>query len=85
VGKLLLESQGYEVLLAGGGFEGLVAFKQALPDIIISDLVMPNMITANSAATSDGRSTAKQPIEKRDQSNEFSGCAARSRLRPSTG
>ena len=43
VGKLLLESQGYEVLIAGDGFEGLIALKQALPDIIISDLVMPNM------------------------------------------
>lgn len=43
VGRLLLESQGYEVLLAGDGFEGLIALKQALPDIIISDLVMPNM------------------------------------------
>jgi CheY-like chemotaxis protein len=43
VGKSLLESQGYEVLLAGDGFEGLIALKQSLPDIIISDLAMPNM------------------------------------------
>jgi DNA-binding response OmpR family regulator len=43
LGKLLLESQGYEVLLAGDGFEGLIALKQSLPDIIISDLAMPNM------------------------------------------
>jgi CheY-like chemotaxis protein len=41
--KLLLESQGYEVHLAGDGFEGLIALKQSLPDIIISDLAMPNM------------------------------------------
>ena len=43
VGKLLLESQGYEVHLAEDGFEGLLALKKSLPDIIISDLSMPNM------------------------------------------
>ncbi len=43
VGKALLESQGYEVLCAGDGFEGLIALRQSLPDIIISDLRMPNM------------------------------------------
>ena len=43
VGKLLLEAQGYEVLCAEDGFEGLAALKQSLPDIIISDLRMPNM------------------------------------------
>jgi CheY-like chemotaxis protein len=43
VGKLLLESQGYEVHVAGDGFEALLALKRALPDIIVSDLSMPNM------------------------------------------
>ena len=43
VGKLLLAAQGYEVLCAEDGFEGLAALKQSLPDIIISDLRMPNM------------------------------------------
>jgi CheY-like chemotaxis protein len=43
VGKMLLESQGYEVLIAGDGFAGLMALKKSLPDIIISDLNMPNM------------------------------------------
>ena len=42
-GELLLRGQGYEVLGAEDGFEGLAALKQALPDIIISDLKMPNM------------------------------------------
>jgi CheY-like chemotaxis protein len=42
-GKLLLAAQGYEVLGAEDGFEGLAALKQSLPDIIISDLKMPNM------------------------------------------
>lgn len=43
VGKLLLEAQGYEVICAEDGFEGLAALKQSLPDLIISDLRMPNM------------------------------------------
>jgi DNA-binding NtrC family response regulator len=43
VGKALLEAQGYEVLCAEDGFEGLAALKQSLPDLIISDLRMPNM------------------------------------------
>jgi CheY-like chemotaxis protein len=42
-GKLLLSAQGYEVLCAEDGFEGLAALKRSLPDIIISDLRMPNM------------------------------------------
>jgi len=42
-GKLLLGAQGYEVQGAEDGFEGLAALKQSLPDIIISDLRMPNM------------------------------------------
>ena len=43
LGKMLLEAQGYEVHGAADGFEGLTALKQSLPDIIISDLQMPNM------------------------------------------
>ena len=43
IGKMLLEAQGYEVLCAEDGFEGLSALKDSLPDIIISDLQMPNM------------------------------------------
>jgi CheY-like chemotaxis protein len=43
VGTALLEAQGYEVQGAEDGFEGLAALKQSLPDIIISDLQMPNM------------------------------------------
>jgi CheY-like chemotaxis protein len=43
VGQLLLQAQGYEVLCAEDGFEGLASLKQSLPDIIISDLRMPNM------------------------------------------
>ena len=43
IGTKLLESKGYEVLGAEDGFEGLAALKRSLPDIIISDLRMPNM------------------------------------------
>ena len=41
--KMLLETRGYEVLTAGGGFEALLALRHSLPDIIISDLNMPVM------------------------------------------
>lgn len=43
LGKHILESQGYEVHCAGDGFEALSALKKSLPDMIISDLQMPNM------------------------------------------
>jgi CheY-like chemotaxis protein len=43
LGIMLLVAQGYEVRGAEDGFEGLSALKQSLPDIIISDLQMPNM------------------------------------------
>lgn len=43
LGKMLLQAQGYEVRSAEDGFQGLAALKQSLPDIIISDLQMPNM------------------------------------------
>ncbi len=41
--KAILELQGYEVHCASDGFGGLTALKQAPPDVIISDLQMPNM------------------------------------------
>ncbi len=42
-GRLLLGGQGYDIITAGDGFEGLLALKRSLPDIIISDLSMPGM------------------------------------------
>jgi len=39
----VLEASGYEVLTAADGLEGLNALDEALPDLIISDLRMPNM------------------------------------------
>jgi DNA-binding response OmpR family regulator len=41
--KAILESQGYEVMCAKDGFDGLAALKESLPDLIISDLQMPKM------------------------------------------
>ncbi len=43
IGMTLLQAQGYEVHCAEDGFEGLASLKQALPDLFISDLRMPNM------------------------------------------
>ena len=42
-GAAVLEAAGYEVLTAGDGLQGLHALDEALPDLIISDLRMPNM------------------------------------------
>jgi CheY-like chemotaxis protein len=41
--KAILESQGYEVKCAADGFDALTALTHSLPDVIISDLQMPNM------------------------------------------
>ncbi len=43
LGTHLLEAQGYQVLSAADGLLALAALKDSLPDIIISDLSMPNM------------------------------------------
>jgi len=39
----ILESQGFEVLTAADGLDGLHALSKSLPDLIISDLNMPRM------------------------------------------
>jgi CheY-like chemotaxis protein len=43
IARTILESQGYEVLCAVDGFDGLTTLKRSLPDVVISDLRMPNM------------------------------------------
>ncbi|HKW68379.1 MAG TPA: response regulator [Terriglobales bacterium] len=43
ISSALLSSKGYEVRTARDGFEALVELRGALPDMIISDLKMPNM------------------------------------------
>lgn len=40
---LILKNFGYEVLTAEDGFQALVQLRFALPDLIVSDLRMPNM------------------------------------------
>lgn len=41
--RQILESEGYEVLTAADGLDGLRALSKSLPDVIISDLNMPRM------------------------------------------
>lgn len=43
VSEQVLSSHGYEVRTASDGFEALALMRNALPDLIISDLKMPNM------------------------------------------
>ena len=38
-----LESEGYKTVQAGNGLEGLQALKRVFPDLIISDIMMPEM------------------------------------------
>jgi CheY-like chemotaxis protein len=42
-GALVLATGGYEVHTASDGFEALTALSRSLPDILISDLSIPNM------------------------------------------
>ncbi len=43
ISSALLATKGYDVRTADDGFAALVELRRALPDIIISDLKMPNM------------------------------------------
>jgi CheY-like chemotaxis protein len=43
----VLEAAGYEVLTAADGMDGLHCLDEAQPDLIISDLRMPNMLLAD--------------------------------------
>lgn len=43
VSRLVLEERGYEVRTSADGFEALVELRRSPPDVIISDLKMPNM------------------------------------------
>ena len=42
-GALVLATRGYEVHTASDGFEALTALSRSLPDLLISDLSMPDM------------------------------------------
>ena len=41
--SMILESQGYEVVTARAGEEGLAKLKAEMPDLMILDLLMPKM------------------------------------------
>jgi CheY-like chemotaxis protein len=41
--RMILEGEGYEVLTAADGLEGLHSLNKSLPDLVISDLNMPRM------------------------------------------
>ena len=43
IGKLLLEREGYEVLTASNGEEGLILAKVKEPGVILLDVAMPKM------------------------------------------
>lgn len=43
VSRLVFEEKGYEVRTAADGFEALAELRRSMPDVIVSDLRMPNM------------------------------------------
>ena len=43
ISSLVFKEKGYEVRTAADGFEALVELRRSLPDVIVSDLRMPNM------------------------------------------
>jgi CheY-like chemotaxis protein len=43
ISTLVFKAQGYEVRTARDGFQALVELRHSLPDLIVSDLRMPNM------------------------------------------
>jgi CheY-like chemotaxis protein len=40
--KQMLERQGYEVVVAADGKEGMMLYRQEATDLIITDIIMPN-------------------------------------------
>ena len=41
--RFLLEEQGYGIRVAGNGWEALAAMKKRRPDMVVSDIIMPEM------------------------------------------
>jgi len=41
--EILLSQQGYDVVLADGGWKGLELFRRERPDVVVLDLNMPEM------------------------------------------
>jgi CheY-like chemotaxis protein len=52
----VLESAGYEIVLADGGPSGIDAFKSDAPDLVVTDIVMPEK---------DGIATIRAIIEEK--------------------
>jgi DNA-binding response OmpR family regulator len=40
--QVILEEEGYEVICAEDGVRGLAAFRANAPDLVVTDLIMPN-------------------------------------------
>lgn len=57
--KLILESDGYEAILAENGKEGLEKALAELPDLIVSDIVMPEMDGYQMCAEIKGQDATK--------------------------
>lgn len=57
----LLKSKGYEVRTAADGFEALVELRRSLPDVLISDLSMPNVNDSNCSQWCGDGSLRSQP------------------------
>lgn len=43
VSSLIFKDEGYEVRTVSDGFQALVELRRSMPDVIVSDLAMPNM------------------------------------------
>lgn len=41
--EIILEMKGYQIITAEDGIEGLAAFEQYAPDVIVTDIKMPRM------------------------------------------
>ncbi len=39
--RVVLESAGYEIMVASDGKKGISAFREKLPDLVITDILMP--------------------------------------------
>jgi CheY-like chemotaxis protein len=54
--------EGYEVRVAKDGFAALAQMRGALPDLILTDLKMPNMSGSNFSQSSAGDSLKSQQL-----------------------
>ncbi len=56
------EDMGFDVITAGDGVEGLKAYLENLPDVIITDLIMPRMGGVSTCMEIARRASEHQPI-----------------------